>query len=84
MDGAYEGDGTRQPALELGWTPVTPPSRRRIDPWEHDREMCKRRNEVERLFRGLKGFRRIFSRFEKLDALFLGFIIFVLIVNALR
>ena len=29
--------------------------------------MYRKRNEVERLFRRLKGFRRIFSRFEKLD-----------------
>ena len=46
--------------------------------------MYKRRNEIERLFRRLKGFRRIFSRFEKLDALFLGFILFPLILDALR
>jgi len=39
---------------------------------------------IERLFRGLKGFRRIFSRFEKLDIIFLAFINFVLIVEALR
>ena len=37
-----------------------------------------------RLFRRLKGFRRIFSRFEKLDTLFLGFILFALIFDALR
>ena len=55
-----------------------------IDPWEYDREMYKRRNEIERLFRRLKGFRRIFSRFEKLDTLFLGFILFALIFDALR
>ena len=36
--------------------------------------MYERRNEIRRL--RLKGFRRIFSRFEKLDALFLGFILF--------
>ena len=84
MDGAYEGDETRQLALELGWTPVVPPSARRSDPWEHELEVYKRRNEIERLFRRLKGFRRIFSRFEKLDALFLGFIHFVLIFNELR
>ena len=29
----------------------------------YDREIYKRRNEIERLFRRLKGFRRIFSRF---------------------
>ena len=46
--------------------------------------MYKRRNEVERLSRRLKGFRWIFSRFEKLDALFLGFILFALILDTLR
>jgi hypothetical protein len=35
-------------------------------------------------FSRLKGFRRIFSRFENLDALFLGFLSFALIVEALR
>ena len=39
---------------------------------------------MERLFLRLKGFRRIFSRFEKLDITFLGFIVFALIVDALR
>ena len=53
-------------------------------PWEYDRAMYKRRNEIERLFRRLKGFRRIFSRFEKLDVMFIGFIHFALIVEALR
>ena len=45
--------------------------------------MYKRRNEIERLFRRLKGFRPTFSRFEKLDVLFLGFISFALIFDAL-
>ena len=44
----------------------------------------KRRNEIERLFRRLKGFRRISSRFEQLDALFLGFLQFALIHDAAR
>ena len=30
------------------------------------------------------GYRRIFTRFEKLDALFLGFILFALIVDEAR
>jgi len=46
--------------------------------------MYKRRNEVERLFRRLKGFRRIFSRFDKLDRMFTGFISFALIADGLR
>ena len=44
---------------------------------------CKR-NEVERLFRRLKGFRRVFSRFDKLDVMFMAFIHFALIFEALR
>ena len=84
MDRAYEGNETRQLALALGFTPVAPPKVSRIDSWEYDREMYKRRNEIERLVRRLKGFRRIFSRFEKLDALFLGFTLFALILDALR
>ena len=84
MDRAYEGDETRQLALELNFIPVVPPKSNRVDPWEYDREMYKRRNEIERLFRRLKGFRRIFSRFEKLDVMFVGFILFALIVDGLR
>jgi transposase len=84
MDKAYEGDETRQLVMDLQMTPVVPPKSNRLDPWEYDRELYKKRNEVERLFRRLKGFRRIFSRFEKLDVIFLAFINFVLIVNAPR
>jgi transposase len=84
MDRAYEGDETRQLTLELGFTPVVPPKSNRLEPWEYDRTMYRRRNEIERLFRRLKGFRRIFSRFEKLDIMFTAFIHFALIVEALR
>jgi transposase len=84
MDRAYEGNETRQLALDLGFTPVVPPLQTRVRPWQYDRAMYKRRNEIERLFRRLKGFRRIFSRFEKLDVMFTGFIYFALIAEALR
>ena len=36
---------------------------------------------MERLFRRLKGFGRIFSRFEKLDIMFTAFIHLALIVD---
>lgn len=53
----------------------------------YDRGTYKRRNEVERLFRRPKGYRRIFSRFEQLDVIFVIFVIFVgfeLIADGLR
>jgi len=84
MDRAYEGNETRKLALDLGFIPVVPPLSTRIEPWEYDREMYKRRSKVERLFRRLRGYGRIFSRFEKLDVMFLGFISFVLIADGLR
>jgi transposase len=84
MDRACEGDETRQLALDPGYLPVVPPKRNRITAREYDRAMYRRRNEVERLFRRLKGFRRIFSRFEKLDLMFRAFIHFASIVDALQ
>ena len=84
MDRAYEGNQTRQLVLDLGMIPVVPPKSNRVHPWEYDRALYKKRNEIERLFRRLKGFRRIFSRFEKLDVVFLAFLSFALIVEALR
>jgi transposase len=84
MDRAYEDNETRQLALDFGWIAVVPPKVNRLEPWLYDKAIYKKRNEVERLFRRLKGFRRIFSRFEKLDLMFLAFIHFALIVEALK
>jgi transposase len=53
-------------------------------PWRYNRALYRRRNEIQRLFRRLKGFRRLFSRFDKLDVMFTNFILFALIVEALR
>ena len=84
MDRAYEDNETLQLALDFGFIPVVPPRPQRLEPWQYDKAMYRRRNEIERLFRRLKGFRRIFSRFDKLDLVFLAFLHFALIVEALR
>jgi len=63
---------------------VVPPKQNRLAPWDYDQALYTRRNEIERLFRRLKGFRRIFTRFEKLDVMFVAFINFALIIEALR
>ena len=60
------------------------PTQTAVAPWEYDCLVYRRRNEIERLFRRLKGYRRVFSRFDKLDVLFTGFIVLALIVEALR
>lgn len=79
-----QADETRQLAVELGYVPVVPPTNNRRTPWDYDHARYKRRNEIERLFRRLKGFRRLFSRVDKLDVIFLAFISFAVIVEDLR
>ena len=74
MDRVYEGDETRQLVRDLGMTPVVPPKANRKVKWEYDRKTCKLRNEIERLFRRFKGCRRLFTRFDKLDATYRGFL----------
>ena len=84
MDRAYEGDETRALVKSLGRIPVVPPKRNRLDPWEYDRILYRRRNEVERLFRKLKGFRRLATRYDKLDVMFLAFLVFACIFLVLK
>ena len=60
MNRSCESNETRQPVLDLGYVAAMPPSTKRLDPWEYERVMYRKRSEVERLFRRLKGYRRIF------------------------
>ena len=74
MDRAYEGDKTRELCQSFGHKPVVPPKKNRINPWEYDHELYKQRNIIERLFRWLKAFRRVCTRYDKLDVIFLSFV----------
>ena len=67
MDRVYEGDETRALAVELGYIPVVPPKSNRKNPWDYDKQLYKQRNQVERLFRRIKRFRRIFTRYDNLN-----------------
>ena len=67
--------------LEKGYVPVVPPKKNRLEPWAYDKELYKQRNEIERFFLRLKRFRRIFVWYDKLDILFVGFILFAMIVD---
>ena len=84
MDRAYEGDETRELVESLGHVPVVPPKSNRLEPWEYDHELYKRRNEIERLFRRLKGFRRLATRYDKLDVMFLAFLVVAFIFQLVK
>ena len=61
-----------------------PPNPQRLAQGEYDRVVYRGHDQIKRLFRRLKVYRRVFSRFDKLDVLFAGFIVLALIFEALR
>ncbi|MCL2398911.1 MAG: IS5/IS1182 family transposase, partial [Defluviitaleaceae bacterium] len=83
MDRAYEDDLTRFTAQMLKFDPVVPPKSNRSNPWDYDKELYKHRNKVERFFRLIQGYRRIFCRFDKLDIMYIGFIKLALVFRAI-
>ena len=80
MDKAYEGDACRKKAKKCGMRPVVPPKNNRKKPWTYDEELYKGRNVVERNFRNIKEFRRVCTRYDKLDETYNAFIAFANIV----
>jgi len=84
MDRAYEGSETRAQVISQGMSHVVPPKKNRKNPWEYDREHYKRRNEVERYHRRLKGFRRVATRYDKLDTMYFSFVLLAVIFEMLR
>ena len=82
MDRAYEGAETRQLAWDLGYIPTVPPRQHRKVQWEYSLELYGQRNIVERLIRRLKGYRRVFTRYDKLDFMYLGYVTLACIFEA--
>ena len=82
MDRAYEDNKTRALAEEHGFNVVVPPKKNRKDPWEYDKELYKKRNQVERYFLRIKRFRKVFTRYDKLDSIFLSVIMLAMIFDA--
>ena len=73
-DKAYDSDDIRGPLAADEIEAVIPPLACRKEPIPFDRGKYKRRNKVERLVNRLKQFRRIATRYDKLDGTFLAFI----------
>ena len=83
MDRAYEDDRTRALAEKNGFVPVVPPKKNRKKPWEYDKELYKQRNEVGRYFLRLKRFRKVFTRYDKLDSIYISIIYLAMIFDTI-
>lgn len=84
MDSAYGGDELRAEALERNLIPVVPAHPLRKRPWQLDKRRYNQRNEIERLFRRIKAYRRVFTRYDKLDVVYVTFVSMALICEHLR
>ena len=79
-DRAYGAAAIRNYILEHGASYVIPPKSNTPDPWPTDWHLYKERHLVECFFQKTKWFRRIATRYDKLDASFLAFVYLAAIV----
>ena len=84
MDKAHEGNACRAKAKKCGMRPVVPPESNRKKPWRYDKKLHKRRNIVERHFHNIKQFRRVFTRYDKLDETYNAFFSFAYVLILLK
>ena len=75
-DRSYDADDFLRKIAEIGAEAVIPPRKNRHKQRDYDRELYKERHLVECFFNKIKHYRRLFSRFEKLDSRHLGFLSF--------
>ena len=73
-DKGYDADALIELLHNRGTEAVIPPRSNRIAPRRYSKRLYKARNLIERLFRRLKEFRRIATRYEKLDRHFAAMI----------
>jgi transposase len=73
-DRSYDSDAIRADLNERGIEPVIPPRACRTEAIRYDKKEYRQRNQVERLFKRLKQFRRVATRYDKLHETFLAFI----------
>lgn len=73
-DRGYDADPLVAALAARGTCAVIPPRRKRRHPRAYDVARYAQRHPVERLFSRLKQFRRVATRYDKLDRHFLAFI----------
>jgi len=74
MDKGYSFYQTFEVCTKKNLTAVVPPKSNFKNQWRYDRNIYRYRNEIERLFNRLKNYRRIATRYDKLDVMFGSFV----------
>lgn len=72
-DKGYDANYMVEAAKFVEAQAVIPPRSQRKTPRDYDQELYKERNLIERMFNKLKHFRRVATRYDKLDVAYLAF-----------
>ncbi len=83
IDRAYEANKTLVLAKNHGFNTVIPLKKNRKLPWSYIRHLYKHHNNIERSFLRLKRFRKVFTRYDKLDSVFISTISLAFIFDLL-
>ena len=83
-DKAYGAKVIRNYIDSQGASYTIPPKSDASDPWPIDWYIYKERHLVECFFQKLKWFRKVFTRYDKLDASFLAFVYMAAIAILLK
>jgi transposase len=75
-DRGYDNDKLIASILDHGAIPVIPSRKNRKQPRDYDTWRYRERALIECFMNKIKHYRRLFSRFDKLDSRFLGFLHF--------
>ena len=84
MDRGYSSYQTFDICESKSITAVVPPKSNFKHPWLYNKNIYAYRNEIERLFNRLKNYRRIATRYDKLDFIFSSFVHLWIIVRLLN
>jgi len=76
-DKGYDSNTLVENLQNKGCTVVIPPKKNRKNPRAYDAHIYKERHLIEGFFGKIKHFSRVFSRFDKTQTAFLGFLYFV-------
>ena len=71
-DKGYDDNKFRELLIKSGIEAVIPSKKNRLITIPHDEIIYKERNQVERFFNKIKGFRRVATRYDKTASMFLG------------
>ena len=83
-DKGYETMEIKKSIKELNAVPVIPPKANRVFPGTYDKKLYKTRCKIEHFLTHIKEYKRVATRFDKLDSTFASFIICaIMILNKL-